>query len=91
MTAASVGHLKFRASVEIGSGELDTAERCGRRLTSRAPYRESGYRLLMEVLTTRGDSAEALLVYDGLRRRLRDELGIAPSPLTQSIYKRILA
>jgi len=83
--------LVGRASVEIGSGELDTAERCGRRLTSRAPYRESGYRLLMEVLTTRGDSAEALLVYDGLRRRLRDELGIAPSPLTQSIYKRILA
>jgi len=30
-------------------------------------------------------------VYDELRRRLRDELGIAPSPLTQTIYKRILA
>ncbi|MBA2461945.1 MAG: DNA-binding protein [Actinobacteria bacterium] len=83
--------LVGRASVEIGGGELDTAERCGRRLISRAPFRESGYRLLMEVLSTRGDGAEALLVYDELRHRLRDELGIAPSPLTQTIYKRILA
>jgi DNA-binding SARP family transcriptional activator len=83
--------LVGRASFEIGGGELGTAERCGRRLTSRAPYRESGYRLLMEVLWTLGNGAEALLVYDQLRRRLRDELGIAPSPLTQAIYKRILA
>ena len=79
------------ASATIAGGELDTAERCARRLVARAPYRESGYRLLMEVLTARGDAAEALLVYDDLRRRLHDELGIAPSPLTQSVYKRLLA
>jgi len=82
--------LVGRAAVEIGGGELDTADRNGRRLISRAPYRESGYRLLMEVLSARGDGAEALLVYDELRRRLRDELGIAPSPLTQTVYKQIL-
>ncbi len=83
--------LVGRACLEIGGGELDTAERCGRRLVSRAPYRESGYRLLMEVLATRGDGAEALLVYDELRQRLHDDLGIAPSALTQTIYRRILA
>jgi SARP family transcriptional regulator, regulator of embCAB operon len=83
--------LVGRACIEIAGGELDTAERSARRLISRAPYRESGYRLLMEVLSGRGDGAEALLVYDELRRRLRDELGIAPSPLTQTIYRRILA
>ncbi len=83
--------LVGRACVEIGGSELDTAERCGRRLAVRAPYRESGYRLLMEVLAERGNDAEALLVYDGLRRRLRDELGMAPSALTQAIYRRILA
>jgi SARP family transcriptional regulator, regulator of embCAB operon len=83
--------LVGRTCVEIGGGELDTAERCGRRLIARAPYRESGYRLLMELLEGRGDAAEALLVYDELRRRLRDELGVAPSALTQTVYKRILA
>ena len=74
--------LVGRACVEIGGSELDTAERCGRRLLARAPYREGGYRLQMEVHARRGNDAEALLVYDGLRRRLRDELGIAPSVLT---------
>lgn len=83
--------LVGRACVEIGGGELNTAERAARSLVAHAPYRESGYRLLMELLCARGDAAEALLVYDELRRRLRDELGIAPSPLTQSVYKRILA
>ena len=82
--------LVGRACVEIGGGELDTAERCGRRLVARAPYRESGYRLLMELFSARGDGADALLVYDELRRRLRDELGIAPSQLTQAVYKRLL-
>ena len=45
----------------------------------------------MEALAARGDGAEALLVYDELRQRLRDELGIAPSALTQTVYRRLLA
>jgi DNA-binding SARP family transcriptional activator len=64
--------------------------RCARRLISRAPFRESGHRLLMEVLAARGDAAEALLVYDELRRRLREDLGTAPSALTQAVYRRVL-
>jgi SARP family transcriptional regulator, regulator of embCAB operon len=82
--------LAGRASVEIGGTELDTAERSARTLIRRSPFRESGYRLLMETLAARGDGAEALLVYDELRTRLRDELGTAPSPLTQALHKRLL-
>lgn len=36
--------LVGRACVEIGAGELDTAERAARNLIARAPYRESGHR-----------------------------------------------
>lgn len=79
-----------RACVEIGGGELATAERAARSLIALAPYRESGYRLLMEVLAARGNAAEALVVYDGLRRRLRDELGAAPSGATQELHRRLL-
>ena len=77
--------LVGRACVEIGGGELDTAERAARSLIDRAPYRESGHRLLMETLAARGNSAEALLVYDALRRRLREDLGVAPSAPTQEL------
>ena len=34
----------------------------------------------MEALDREGNTAEALLVYDALRCRLRDDLGVTPSP-----------
>ena len=82
--------LVGRACVSIGGGELDTAERAARELIELAPYRESGHRLLMEALEARGNTAEALLVYEALRRRLRDELGAAPSSSTQAVHRRLL-
>lgn len=82
--------LAALASLGIGGGELATAERTARTLVARAPYRESGHRLLMEVLVARGNPAEALIVYDVLRRRLRDELGVAPSPTAQALLRRLL-
>lgn len=78
------------ACIEIGGAELDTAERCARRLVALAPYRESGYRLLMRVHARRGNTAESLLVYDRLRRLLRDDLGAAPSAETQALHRELL-
>jgi DNA-binding SARP family transcriptional activator len=82
-----VGH----ACLQIGGTELATAERAARAATGRAPYSESAHRLLMEVLATRGNPAEALLVYDALRVRLREELGTAPSDATQALHRQLLA
>jgi SARP family transcriptional regulator, regulator of embCAB operon len=78
------------ARLNLGGPTLPQAETCGRRLVELAPYRESGHRILMEALERRGNSAEALLVYDRLRTVLRDELGVAPSPDVQSVYERLL-
>lgn len=82
--------LVARASLRIGGGELDTAERSTRSLVRRAPFRESGYRYLMEVLAARDNRAEALHVYEQLRTLLRDELGAAPSPATQELHRALL-
>jgi SARP family transcriptional regulator, regulator of embCAB operon len=78
------------ARLGLGGPTLPQAEECGRRLIELAPYRETGYRILMEALEQRTNNAEALLVYDRLRVLLRDELGIAPSPAVQSVYRRLL-
>ena len=78
------------ARLGLGGPTLPQAEECGRRLIELAPYRETGYRILMEALEQRGNNAEALLVYDRLRVLLRDELGVAPSPAVQSVYRRLL-
>jgi DNA-binding SARP family transcriptional activator len=55
------------------------------------PFRESGYRRLMEAHAARGNRAEALQVYERCRRLLAEELGAYPSPETDSIYRELLA
>jgi len=82
--------LVAHASLRIGGGELDTAERSTRSLIQRAPFRESGYRYLMEVLAARNNQAEALQVYNQLRTLLREELGAGPSPATQELHRSLL-
>lgn len=78
------------AALHIGGSELDTAERAARRLVELAPLRESGTRLLMDVHEARGNRAEALLAFDVLRRRLRNELGVVPSEPTLAAHRRLL-
>lgn len=82
--------LVASACLGVGGGELDTADRAARSLIEAAPYRETGYRALMEVLAARDNAAEALQVYERLRRTLRDELGASPSPATQELHRRLL-
>lgn len=82
--------LVGRACLGIGGGELDTAMRAARMLIARAPFRESGYRLLMQTHAQRGNAAEALIVYDELRTRLRDELGAVPSVASQTLHRSLL-
>ncbi len=78
------------ARLGLGGPTLPQAEECGRRLIELAPYRETGHRILMDALERGSNGAEALRVYDRLRVLLRDELGIAPSPAVQSVYRRLL-
>ncbi len=54
------------------------------------PFRETGYRLLMEAHAADGNRADALRVYERCRRLLADELGAYPSPETESVYQRLL-
>ncbi|HEX5621410.1 MAG TPA: AAA family ATPase, partial [Solirubrobacteraceae bacterium] len=80
---------------EIEELRLAALERVGdesaaRELVARAPYRESGYRLLMQALAAAGNVAEALRVYDQLRVLLRDELGITPAPEIVALHQRLL-
>ena len=78
------------AGLGVGGTELASAERTALELIERAPLRESGYRLLMQVKAARGNVAEALQTYQELRRTLREELGVAPGPATQPVHMRLL-
>ena len=80
-----------RAGLALGPEELAAAQRAGRELVARSPFRETGYRFLMEALAAGGNVAEALRVYDELRVLLRDELGTAPAAEVQALHRRLLA
>ena len=82
--------LVARCGLELGGGGLGEAERAGRELVERSPYREAGYRVLMQALAAAGNPAEALRVYERLRRVLRDELGTTPAPELQALHSRLL-
>ena len=81
--------LRSRAS---GSAAASSIPPSGLRGPSsgRPPYRESGYRYLMEALAARGNAAEALRVYESLRVLLTEELGTAPSRATQEAHRALL-
>jgi SARP family transcriptional regulator, regulator of embCAB operon len=79
------------ATLRVGGTELPAAVRAARELTRREPYRETGWRILMRALAAEGNTAEALVAYEGLRRRLRDDLGIGPSAPTQELHRALLA
>jgi SARP family transcriptional regulator, regulator of embCAB operon len=79
------------AGLGLGRTELAAAVRAGRQLTRLAPLRESGYRYLMQALAAQDNLAEALGVYAELSDRLRDQLGVAPSPATRQLYQQLLA
>src|SRR5262249_9739061 len=72
--------LACGADAALGSGDTVDAVRAAAELTALEPFRESGYRTLMRAYAARGDNAEALRVYERLRRLLADELGVYPSP-----------
>jgi predicted ATPase/DNA-binding SARP family transcriptional activator len=79
-----------RAGIGLGGSELAGAERAARALIRIAPFRESGYLLLMRALVASGNTAEALRTYDELRNLLAEELGSAPGTEVQALHRRLL-
>src|SRR5712691_9987709 len=83
--------LDCRVEALVWNGELALAQHQARAAVDLEPFRESGYRRLMQVLVRRGDRAEAVRVYQDCKRRLAEELGVAPSDETESLMRAVIA
>jgi SARP family transcriptional regulator, regulator of embCAB operon len=78
------------AALQLRETELLTAERAARELVAAEPLSEGATALLMRALDARGERPGALLVYDQLRLRLRDSLGVAPGPQLLALHSELL-
>jgi YVTN family beta-propeller protein len=78
------------ADASLGLGDASAAARWAEEAIALEPFRETGYRRLMEAHSAAGNRAEALRVYERCRRLLAEELGAYPSPETETIYRRLL-
>jgi DNA-binding SARP family transcriptional activator/streptogramin lyase len=74
----------------FGAGDFAEAVRHGEELIRLEPFRESGYRRLMEAHAAAGNPAEALRAYERCRRFLADELGAYPSAESEGVYLDVL-
>ena len=82
--------LSALAEASLGSGDASEAAKWAEQMIALEPFRETGYRRLMEAHVAAGNRAEALRVYERCRRLLAEELGTYPSPETESIYRGLL-
>jgi DNA-binding SARP family transcriptional activator len=79
------------AGPRLGGSEAAEGEQAARAVIGRSPYRETGYRLLMEALQRRGNVAEALRVFEQCRTFLNKELGATPGPGLRELHQRLLS
>jgi ABC-type transport system substrate-binding protein/DNA-binding SARP family transcriptional activator/DNA-binding beta-propeller fold protein YncE len=90
LTEVRLRALDVLVDASLRSDEPQQAAKWAEQAVTLEPFRESGYRRLMEAHIAAGNRAEALRVYERCRRLLADELGAYPSPETESTYRGLL-
>jgi AAA ATPase domain/Bacterial transcriptional activator domain len=86
--AARCRHLLSRAA--LASADLATGVEAAERSIDADPYDEEALRLAMAGLASQGQSSSALALYERLRHRLDDELGVSPSAETDAAHRAVL-
>ena len=82
--------LELRADARLALGQHAEVAAELEVVCDRQPLREAPHGQHMVALYRSGRHADALAVYQALRVRLADELGLAPSPALQDLERRVL-
>ena len=94
-TVARLEELRLNTQLERVDGELELGGHAAlvgelESLAAAHPYNERAHALLMLALYRSGRQADALAVYQALRRRLDDELGLQPGQELRDLEAAIL-
>jgi DNA-binding SARP family transcriptional activator len=72
------------------AGRFGQAVQAGLAAVSSEPLRESAHRALIRVYIEEGNRAEAIRQYRACQTILREELGVDPSPVTESLIRSVV-
>jgi predicted ATPase len=78
------------AALLLGLGRLGEAPAVLEAIVAQEPWRERAVALLVSALAQAGRTGDALAAYTGYRDRLRDELGLDPSPRLRRLEQQVL-
>jgi len=81
--------LECLVAVASSNGEHPLAAAFARTVVELEPFRETGWQHLMRSLAAGGNRAEAAREYGRCKALLAGELGVAPAPETEAIYKAL--
>ncbi|GAB2586806.1 AfsR/SARP family transcriptional regulator [Kribbella endophytica] len=90
LTEAYLSAIERRVDLDLAAGRHDVVLPPLRELTATHPLRESLWLRLLTALSRSGRPAEALTLYDELRRRLADELGVDPEAELRGLHAELL-
>ncbi|WP_406427733.1 BTAD domain-containing putative transcriptional regulator [Streptomyces sp. NBC_00147] len=90
MNEAHLAACEVRVDALLSAGRFQEAVGDAVALVEEHPYHENVHAQLMRALYASGRRAAALEVYQSLRRRMSDDLGITPSPTTRSLHHAML-
>lgn len=82
--------IEVQAHARLRLGQAVAAAAAATDAIELDPFHEPAHRLLMQAHAAAGSRAAALRAYERCRRTLADELGVAPSPETEDLYRTLL-
>jgi predicted ATPase/DNA-binding SARP family transcriptional activator len=82
--------VEMRGTLLLEEGDAPAAELDALEVLGREPLRESAMALLLRARAMDGRNAAALQAYADVARRLREELGVDPSPQLQALHRALL-
>ena len=83
-----VRHTAARAALAIG--DFVAAREMSEAVVAADPYDEGALQVFMAALAHGGQPGTALATFARARKRLREDLGVDPSPATDAVHKAIL-
>lgn len=82
--------LERLSNIEMGSKNHDECIRLNEELLKIDPTWESAYRNLMAAYAARGNMGQVTMVYQRMKKTLREELNVNPSEASETLYSSLV-